>query len=413
MKRIIISAALILGTIGALGIGSTGAFFSDSETSAANVFTAGSIDLKIDHSLSTYNGNQIAQSLVIVSDPQTTFAGDDGAGNAVNLSFVHPAWTAVVTGANWIWATNPVSAPTTVQTNTFTRTFNWSGPVTSAYIEFAADNYYHVVVNGNLVGDNQSLITDNFQQNHHTDITADIVQGANTITFVAKNEHVDGSTPAENPAGIIFKLEIQGQQLQPDPIDLSGQPFWSFDDVKPADKGVDVFSLHVDTNDAWACMLVGNIKNDENTVIEPETSAGDAGGGPIGDGELGKFLHVFLWHDLNGDGIFNPPTETAITPLTGFDLSGATATTSLAVHDSTTANGVLPAGSSEDVGAVWCAGALSADGTTGAITCDGTDAANPGINQSQTDSTKADLTFYATQSRNQPGFTCASLGSAI
>jgi predicted ribosomally synthesized peptide with SipW-like signal peptide len=210
MKRIFFSLGMI-AFVASIVATSTGAFFSDTETSTNNIFTAGSIDLKIDHSLSTYNGNAVINDLVIVSDTQTTFTGDDGAGNAVALSFVHPAWTAVVPGATWIWATNPVSNPTITQTRTPSRARSiGAGPVVSASMKFAADNYYHVILNGNVVGDNQSLTADNFQQDHLTDVTAFIVQGLNTITFVGKNEHVDGSTPAENPAGIIFRLDVHG-----------------------------------------------------------------------------------------------------------------------------------------------------------------------------------------------------------
>ena len=55
MPRIILSLALITLVTGALAFGATNAFFSDSEVSTANVFTAGSIDLKVDNS-SYYNG---------------------------------------------------------------------------------------------------------------------------------------------------------------------------------------------------------------------------------------------------------------------------------------------------------------------------------------------------------------------
>ncbi len=55
MKRILSSLALVLFVGGALALGSTGAFFSDAETSTGNTFTAGEIDLKIDNS-SYYNG---------------------------------------------------------------------------------------------------------------------------------------------------------------------------------------------------------------------------------------------------------------------------------------------------------------------------------------------------------------------
>jgi len=55
MPRIILSLALITVVLGALGYGATNAFFSDTETSVANVFTAGAIDLKVDNE-SYYNG---------------------------------------------------------------------------------------------------------------------------------------------------------------------------------------------------------------------------------------------------------------------------------------------------------------------------------------------------------------------
>ncbi len=55
MKKIILSTALIIFVGGVMTLGSTGAFFSDRETSRGNTFTAGAIDLKIDNH-SYYNG---------------------------------------------------------------------------------------------------------------------------------------------------------------------------------------------------------------------------------------------------------------------------------------------------------------------------------------------------------------------
>jgi len=48
MKKILISLSLIVA-VGAIVVGATGAFFSDTETSVGNTFTAGDIDLKIDN----------------------------------------------------------------------------------------------------------------------------------------------------------------------------------------------------------------------------------------------------------------------------------------------------------------------------------------------------------------------------
>ena len=47
MKRIILSLALIVVTIGAITFGATTAFFSDTETSTANIFTAGASTLRL------------------------------------------------------------------------------------------------------------------------------------------------------------------------------------------------------------------------------------------------------------------------------------------------------------------------------------------------------------------------------
>jgi predicted ribosomally synthesized peptide with SipW-like signal peptide len=55
MLRIILSLALITVVTGAIAFGGTTAFFSDTETSVGNIFTAGAIDLKVDNE-SYYNG---------------------------------------------------------------------------------------------------------------------------------------------------------------------------------------------------------------------------------------------------------------------------------------------------------------------------------------------------------------------
>lgn len=57
MQRIVVGLLFLVGAGGVLAAGSTGAFFSDTETSTGNVFTAGAIDLLIDND-SYYNGNR-------------------------------------------------------------------------------------------------------------------------------------------------------------------------------------------------------------------------------------------------------------------------------------------------------------------------------------------------------------------
>ena len=409
---------------GAMVVGGTGAFFSDTETSTNNIFTAGSIDLKIDHSLSTYNGNPNGGDFTIVSDTQTTFSGDDGAGNAVNLTFQHAGWTADLDGGHvggppndglndssfWIWAAQSPSNGLINQTNTFTRTFNVNGPVVGATLYIAADNFYTVSLNGNAIGG--ELVSSNFSaaaEDIYVVAPGDFVQGVNTLTVVATNAGGGGGDPLFNPAGILFKLVVDGSGIFVDPINLTGEPFWNFDDVKPEDEGRDVFSLHVETNDAWACMIIEKVLNDDNTCTEPESdplvpdlecnapSLVDLNNSPLG--ELGNYLNLFLWRDLNGNGIYEPLGETSLS--SGLFGSGV----SLAIHDSTTGNGALVASTTAYIGAAWCAGTQNVNGVTGVISCDGSAMGN----DAQTDSLIADLTFYAEQQRNNLDFKCSSI----
>ena len=68
MKKILISLAVV-GAVGAIVAGATGAFFSDTETSTGNTFTAGAIDLKIDNTSYVTNNDG-----VLVASPNTSWA---------------------------------------------------------------------------------------------------------------------------------------------------------------------------------------------------------------------------------------------------------------------------------------------------------------------------------------------------
>lgn len=81
MKKILLSLSMILFT-GVLVAGATGAFFSDTETSTGNTFTAGAIDLKIDNeSYVTDNDG------VLVASPETSWELSD-LGDQLFFNFV-------------------------------------------------------------------------------------------------------------------------------------------------------------------------------------------------------------------------------------------------------------------------------------------------------------------------------------
>lgn len=141
-----------------------------------------------------------------VSDETTTVDGNP----SVGLSFIHPEWTANISGAKWIWSTDPVqTVPETDVTKVFTKTVNITDTPTSASLQVAADNSYTLKVNGNSVA--VAFDQNNFQIGTQDtyDILPLLVTGSNTLEFTVTNWGVGQSTnPAENPAGLLFKLSV-------------------------------------------------------------------------------------------------------------------------------------------------------------------------------------------------------------
>src|SRR3989344_3725488 len=287
MKKILLSLVAIAAVAGVV-TGVTIAFYNDTETSAGNIFVAGSIDLKVDHTAQTYNGVDCKTcSVTVVSDTSNVVtAGSAGEGDPVNfphpaqlVTFIHPAWTADVDGAvndaKWVWATNPVVASdlTNNVAYTFEKTFTWMGPISGATLSMgvAADNGYDVYLNNVLIGSDPS--ENNFSLAGQDSISGavislNIAQGTNTLKFVVKNKALAGSVPTSNPAGLLYKLTINGNcdagyfqdacHLWTEKDLEDGDTFFNFDDIKPGDYGTNVISLRVYDNDAFACLLTSN-----------------------------------------------------------------------------------------------------------------------------------------------------------
>lgn len=145
---------------------------------------------------------------VYVSDP-TTLVGENA--SAV-LSFIHDAWTAVIPDASWIWSTDPVVlTPSADEVETFTKTFEVTGTPTSASLVIAADNSYSVDLNGEF------LCADENENNFSVSDTcvidiADLSNGTNTLEFTVTNKEIaDNLNPQINPAGLKYKLTINGE----------------------------------------------------------------------------------------------------------------------------------------------------------------------------------------------------------
>ncbi|MFH1648198.1 MAG: SipW-dependent-type signal peptide-containing protein, partial [Patescibacteria group bacterium] len=153
-KKLIISLGIIVA-VATIATGVTIALFSDTETSAGNIFVAGTMDLKVDHLWQTYNDVTCNTcDLTLISDESNMVVAKNGSSitsyPAVYVGsnppyFTHSAWTAqndsILSAANaeWIWESDPTRDEDTRTdvTYTFEKRFDWYGPIVSTDLYFA------------------------------------------------------------------------------------------------------------------------------------------------------------------------------------------------------------------------------------------------------------------------------------
>jgi len=241
-KVLFLSLALIL----LLGItsGGTSSYFSDTETSAGNTFTAWVEVCPYD-------------SMIIVSDINTMVTWVNGGSVSQNavLAWVHGNWNSSITydsapytflnDAEWIWETvrtdDPPAgddAPIDGRVVRFERTFTIPCSPAGAELYMTVDNGYTVWINGHLVGCAQvdadgtgscsdgdpcacigwetSDLTDDYVHTsnwttveHYIIDSTDLVTGENVLEILAANEQMGGGTADSNPAGLIYWLEVK------------------------------------------------------------------------------------------------------------------------------------------------------------------------------------------------------------
>lgn len=405
--------------VGALVAGATIAFYNDTETSQGNIFTAGSVDLKVDHLAQTYNNLDCETcSLTLYSSDGQNMVTDSSDSASYQsplptpavLTWVHPNW-ADHSVAEWIWVeptTSPNDATNEVE-YTFERDFYWNGVVGDITFDLslASDNGYAIYVNDTLIVDH---LADEFNYNavvqalsgYENAFKDALDLGNNTLKIIVRNHAPVGwqGTPTTNPAGLLYYLNIEREDCDQDlgfqkacrlwiEKDLGeGDTFFNFGDIKPSDWGTNLISLHVETNDAYACLFPNSIVDGENTRIEPEESAGDTTPDQP-DGELSQFIKMFAWAD-DGNGVYEG--ESVLIPVN----------TPLSNIEGSMVAMNLQSGDPDYIGLAWCVGTQSLVGND--IECSGSAS---GIDQAQTDSVTAALTAYAVQQRNNDNFTCA------
>lgn len=448
MKKFIISL-LTISVLAAIVFGVSRAFFSDTEKSTNNTFTAGKIDLKIDHTRAWYNGKECTNECGgpnlltngsfednTVTDPTgwdifpngtavgwtvewapgqpTTYGGQSQpptanlelqkSGTLPNTNDIPDSWQAqngnqyAELDADWNGHTGSLNGEpalikisqtiTTVPGKQYKLSF-WHSPRPGTA---AGQNAMKVYWNGSLVAtvDPGAGGAGTVWTQYSYDVTA---TGTSTIVAFEGGGAADSLGVFLDNTGLAgCEYVIEGGQCRLWELkDLDPEDFiWKLNDVKPGDGGGDVLSYHVYDNNAWACTFL--TKEDlENTIIKPEAIAGDESDP---QGELSKYLNVLVWRD-DGDGVFEPPTETILKQglLSSIDY--------LPLAEPPDP---LIASNTKYLGVAWCFGDMTV-GEDGLITCSG----EGNQNDAQTDILNADLTFYAVQSRNNPDFSCRSL----
>lgn len=170
--------------------------------------------------------------------------------------------------------------------------------------------------------------------------------------------------------------------------------FFNFNNVMPGDTGATTISFHTNEN-AWACMDFTSLTDVDNGNNEPE--APEDPNGPAG-GELSKGMEFFSWID-DGDTTYESGEKAIFgtsTPQSAFAVLK-----NYILADSTTGN-FFPANVTKYVGIQWCAGDLTVNTATGAISCDGSALGNI----AQTDGFSVDLGLRVVTADDYPGYKC-------
>lgn len=146
-------------------------------------------------------------SVSVVSDTSNTV--NDSAALLVTPNGGWASSTLVSPLAKWIWGASPdlPISPVTDETQTFKKTFVWSGTPATATLEISSDNGYLVKLNGVVVGSDADEF--NYQSiDTIIDISDELIQGVNTLEISVTNKANGETTWASNPGGLVYDLTI-------------------------------------------------------------------------------------------------------------------------------------------------------------------------------------------------------------
>ncbi len=430
MKKQVLISLSVIAAVAAVAMGGTMALFSDTETSNGNIFTAGAIDLKVDHTYASYNGEECnecevlegAENLIVnggFEDPslpnnswqvypdgipgwEASDAGIEVQHNAAGAS--HLSNQHVELDSHGSGSSSAMEQVIDTVPGQKYRLIFWhsprpnNGPADDNAVELkllvtsTSGNILNEVIGNPSLSNSGTVWTEYVRDfvalDSETTIgfsdagsEADTLGGyLDDVSVVALDCPVDTYT---NTPGGTCKLWAEKDLRQ-------GDTFWNFTDVKPGDWGENTISLHVYDNDAFVCLMPSDIDNQENGLVDPELALADT----AVTGELSQFLEFFMWNDENANNVYDNSEDIVVEAGT---LLGDLETQN-ALELSSPAPVTL-------LGVNWCAG--NQTGPSEAlpntpINCDGSAMGNI----AQTDKVMADFVAYAVQQRNNEEFSC-------
>ena len=189
--------------------------------------------------------------------------------------------------------------------------------------------------------------------------------------------------------------------------------FFNYSDVKPGDEGENTISLHIDSNDAYACADIYITKNDDMSCTESELEADPTcvDPGTDSDGELAQNIYFTAWVD-DGNNVLDDGEVLLFTNVSGPASDVLTGESYMLAGPGFP----LIGGNTTYIGLAWCAGKMvvtpisAIDPDTGLssataatkILCDGAEMRN----DCQTDSMEATISFRVEQARHNDEFVC-------
>lgn len=229
-------------------------------------------------------------SLTIKSDG-SDFVPEKNASAKILSTPLHVSWITAIPSslAKWIWGDDPVVDGVPAETQTFTKSFNWTGgTVTGATLQIASDNSHDITLGTYNNGDATEV---NYTAIKSYDVSAGVVPGMNTLSIGVKNFGMVGGTQATNPAGLMYDLTITGTgkscgQVVPDLPKTTGEVTM----CKVNEKGA--------PQSGWTLNLLGN--KVEDIVVPTNTPTGINSSSVLNNGGSYVALASGTWNNQGG-----------------------------------------------------------------------------------------------------------------